>query len=1302
MLTKLSQEPGEMQVAALKYCMGAEAEDIMGTFTLSDEERNDFDVVLKKFDEYFQPRKNVLRLRKLFSKRVQEVGESVENYSRALYVMAADCEFGSTKEERIRDQFILGVASSDLSEKLELLHLTKSDVTLATVLDYARNYSDVRQGRAAEAAVNAVRGAQAQRQKNDSQKYPQCKFCNFSHDKGRCPAYGKRCNKCGMRNHFARACLTPQPQEERGSRNPQRGRGQGNRGRGIREVIEEDEDVGEENNAVFLGEVIENPGEAWMTYLEMCGAVIPFKVDSGADVSLISRATFDKMVSKPSLRAPEKKLMTPAGRLEVLGVFQAEAHSKSQNTNVLMDVYVLPDTPRGCGNLLSRSAAQTLRLIQFVGAVEDESLYGFGTWKTDSVSFKMKEDAVPYAVSAARRVPIPLMDAVKKSLMEMEEKGVISKVTEPTDWCAPMVPVIKPSRQEGPGEKKVRICVDYKRLNMSVKREKFSLPTFEELTGKLAGAKIFSKLDAASGFYQIPLDESAQGCTAFITPFGRYKYHRLPMGITLAPEIYQRKMTELLTGLEGVICSMDDVLVFGGDEKEHNQRLQAVLERIKASGLKLNKEKCSFQKQEVTFLGHVITGQGIKVSPAKVEAVLKLDPPTDVAELRKVLGMITYLTRFMPNAQAVLQPLNVLLQSDTAWAWDAAQQDAFKKAKKMLAEAPTLAFFDVTKPTVVSADASSYGIGGVLLQKHGEQWRPVAYCSRMLTKVEQRWAQIEKECLAAVWACERFHTFVCGIEFELQTDHRPLVPLINKKDLSDTPLRCQRLLMRFARYAPTAVYVPGRKLVVADLLSRHPLQGPPGGVADELQRDVDAHVNYVASHLPASGDMLQLIQTKQQEDPEIKQVIYYTLHGWPEHLAELQDLSPYYEVRGHLSVMGVSLLMFDGRIVIPDSLRAQMLQRIHDDGHMSLSKSRERAHASVWWPRLSPDLKRWIDACRFCQTNRRAQHAEPMVSRGLPERPWMKIGADLCQRGSQMYLIVVDYYSRWIEIEHLRSTTSAQVINHMKSLFARWGIPDEVRSDGGPQFTSAEFADFARHYGFLHTLSDPYYPQGNGAAERGVQTAKRIMSQPDPYLALLTYRSTPLDVTGCTPSQLIMGRQLRSRLPTTKAHLVPRWPDMAHIARRADEAKRKSTADFNRRHGARPLPALQPGDVVLTRLPGERRWTDPQQIIGRGGERTYHVRNRRHLQPVDVPYVPDTRQLLAHSEDGHMTPTPAATRGMGEERLATPPRTPRIQRSSEQPPPETTEPAPPPTRQSARPIQTRSGRVSVAPTRLDL
>lgn len=975
--------------------------------------------------------------------------------------------------------------------------------------------------------------------------------------------------------------------------------------------------TGYDGQDVFLGTVLDEASkEAWMTQIEMCGSSFQFKVDSGADVSVICQDAYQRMANKPKLKYPQKKLLTPAGPLDVLGVFTAEAHSQKSKTKTWMDVYVLEDSPTGCGNLLSRTAAVNLGLIQFIGALENAHLYGFGVWETDPVSFTMKEDVEPYAVHAARRVPIPLLDAVRRALDDMEDKGVISKVTQPTDWCAPMVPVMKPSE---PGEeKKVRICVDFKRLNQSIKREKFSLPTFEELTGRLAGAKVFTKLDAASGFYQIPLEESAQNATTFITPYGRYKYHRLPMGVSLAPEIYQRKMTELLTGLEGVICSMDDVLVFGPDEKTHNQRLKSVLERITKSGLKLNKAKCSFRQSQVTFLGHVISGSGIRISPAKVEAVKKLAAPKDVAELRKTLGMITYLTKFIPHAQEVLQPLNVLLQADVSWTWDKAQEEAFQMAKKLLSEAPVLSYFDVKKPTVVSADASSYGLGGVLLQKHGEQWRPVAYCSRMLTKVEQRWAQIEKECLAAVWACERFHTFVCGIEFELHTDHRPLVPLINKKDLSDTPLRCQRLLMRFARYAPTAVYVPGRKLVVADMLSRQPLQRQPGGEDDGvLQRDVDAHVAYVASHLPASTDMLKLIQTKQQEDSEIRRVIQYTLHGWPEDedLAELKD---YHAVRGQFSVMDVSLLVFNGRLVIPECLRAQMLQRIHDDGHMSLTKSRERAHASVWWPRLGPDLKRWVESCAFCQTHRRAQHAEPMVSRGLPERPWMKVGADLCQHGSQAYLIVVDYYSRWIEIEHLQTTTSGHVINHMKSLFARWGIPEEVRSDGGPQFVSAEFANFAREYGFLHTLSDPYFPQGNGAAERAVQTAKRIMAQPDPYLALMAYRATPVDVTGHTPSQLIMGRQIRSRLPTSKAYLAPKWPDMASVARRAGEAKYRSTVNHDRRHGARPLPTLSPGDVVRTRLPGERLWSDRRRIIGQAGSRTYSLRNRRHLL-IDFP-----------------------------------------------------------------------------------
>ena len=872
MLTKLNDEPGKMQVASLKYCMGPEAEDIMGTFSLTQQDQENFDTVLKHFDEYFQPRKNILRLRKLFTKRTQAAGESVEEFSRALHVMAADCEFGATKEERIRDQFIVGVCSSDLSEKLELLHLSKTNVTLSTVLDYARNYSDVRQGREDEANANV--GAVKLRSHGGQAQPSACGYCGYVHEKGRCPAYGKTCKGCGMINHFAKVCQNKGKQPKRVSqkkfeRSQGQGRNQGgsqgrNQGQGrhqVREVVEQEED----SEDMFLGEVVDNEEKVWTTSLKMCDSVVKFKVDSGADVSIMTKDAYMELKDRPPLKRATKALVTPAGKLDVLGVFSTEVLSLDNKKSVQMEAYVLPNTPKSCGNLLSRKAATQLGLIQFVGSIEDSTLYGFGAWDTAPVSFTMKEGAVPYAVTAPRRVPIPLMEAVKKALADMEENGVITKVTQPTDWCAPMVPVLKPTQ---PGEeKKVRICVDYKRLNQSIKREKFSLPTFEELTGKLAGAKVFTKLDAASGFYQIPLDASAQAATTFITPFGRYQYHRLPMGVSLAPEIYQRKMNELLGDLDGVICSMDDVLVFGPDQASHDKRLRDVLERISKSGLKLNKAKCSFRQEEVTFLGHVLTGQGIKISPAKVEAVKKLEAPENVAELRKMLGMINYLTKFVPNAQDVLQPLNVLLQADVAWTWDKPQEDAFQKAKKLLSEAPVLAYFDCSKPTMVSADASSYGIGGVLLQKHGALWRPVAYCSRMLTSVERRWAQIEKECLAAVWACERFHCFVCGIEFELATDHRPLVSLINKKDLSETPLRCQRLLMRFARYAPTAVYVPGRKLVVADLLSRKPLQGQSDG---NLLNDVAAHVEYVTLVLPASSSMLSTIRQKQEEDDQIR------------------------------------------------------------------------------------------------------------------------------------------------------------------------------------------------------------------------------------------------------------------------------------------------------------------------------------------------------------------------------------------------------------------------------------------------
>ena len=331
----------------------------------------------------------------------------------------------------------------------------------------------------------------------------------------------------------------------------------------------------------------------------------------------------------------------------------------------------------------------------------------------------------------------------------MEDLGVIVRETEPTDWCSPIVPVPKPNGR-------VRICVDLKRLNASVKREHFPLPTVEDTLSKVADSSLFSTIDANSGFWQIPLAESASKLTTFITPHGRFRFLRMPFGITSAPEIFQRRLQTLLEDVEGAEVFMDDVLVHGKTIGDHDKIFDTVRSKMASAGLTLNLDKCTFRKSSVKFLGHIISGEGITPDTAKVNVIVKLPEPTNVTELHRALGMFTYLARFLPKYSTVSAPLRLLLRSDSAWCWDGEQQKAFGDLKQLAVTAPCLKHYSPALPSLVSAVASSYGIGGVLMQKHGNEWMPVAYASRSLTDTEKGYAQIEKECLAAVWTCERF------------------------------------------------------------------------------------------------------------------------------------------------------------------------------------------------------------------------------------------------------------------------------------------------------------------------------------------------------------------------------------------------------------------------------------------------------------------------------------------------------------------------------------------------------------------
>ena len=676
------------------------------------------------------------------------------------------------------------------------------------------------------------------------------------------------------------------------------------------------------------------------------------------------------------------------------------------------------------------------------------------------------------------------------------------------------------------------------------------------------------------------------------------------------------QLHRVLENQPGAVSLIDDTVVYGKDVKEHDERLNQVLKRLADAKITLNEEKCQFRKSEITFLGHTVGRDGIKPDPAKISAVANMEAPQNVSELRRFLGMVNQLGKFLPNLATVTEPLRGLLSTSSSWQWGQPQRHAFNEIKKMLTSSPVLSLYDPNLPTKVTADSSSYGLGAVLTQQQKDgRWSPVVYASRSLTPTERRYGQIEKEALAATWSCTRFQDYLIGLTFTLETDHKPLLQLLGVgKSLDELPPRIQRMKMRLMRFSYNIVHIPGKELYTADTLSRAPLLETRND--DDLPDEISAFVNLVMDGMPATDTRLEQIKRYQLEDDVCREITMYVKEGWPDR-AHLKGLtSHYWSYQADLTVVD-GLLMYGSRIVIPSALRQDTLEKLHE-GHQGITKCRRLAIQSVWWPGVSKNIKELIENCKICcQTTRK--HPEPLAPSVMPERPWQKIAADLMEFKKVQYLVVVDYYSRYIELSKLESTTSQSVINHMKSIMARHGIPETLMSDNGPQFASKEFSAFADDYGFNHITSSPGHASGNGEVERAVRTVKELLyAAKDPYIALLNYRSTPL-ANGYSPAELLMSRKLRTKLPVTPAKLQAAAPNKKELEEKEDKGKLDMKINFDAHHAAKPLSVLSKGDQVWLK---DRKETG--EVKYQSHRRSYVVstpsgtfrRNRIQLNPL--------------------------------------------------------------------------------------
>ena len=333
--------------------------------------------------------------------------------------------------------------------------------------------------------------------------------------------------------------------------------------------------------------------------------------------------------------------------------------------------------------------------------------------------------------------------------------------------------------------------------------------------------KFFSKLDVKEAYWHIALDEASSNLTTMITPFGRYKWNRLPFGLKVSSEIFQKKLVSALAGLKGVFAVADDVIVIGCGETEkeamedHEKNLTNLQERCCEQGIRLNEEKAVLRKTSITFMGHLITNKGIEADPRKVTAITKMPMPNDVSGVKRLCGMVQYLAKFMPNLATDLEPLRKLTRKNVPWVWSKDCDNAVLTIQKKISTPPLLVYFDETKPLMLQVDSSKSGLGAVLLQ----DGKPIEYASRALTPAEQNWAQIEKETLSMVYGLERFDQYTYGRKVVICNDHKPM-DMILRKPLSQAPKRLQALIMRLNRYDIEFQYVPEAELVLADTLSR--------------------------------------------------------------------------------------------------------------------------------------------------------------------------------------------------------------------------------------------------------------------------------------------------------------------------------------------------------------------------------------------------------------------------------------------------------------------------------------------------
>ena len=1199
----------------LLHFAGPDVQEIFSTLADTGE-ATDYAAAVTALNGYFLPKVNSAFARQKFHRLQQKEGETVLQFVTRLRKEGKDCNFGADFDNQLRDAVLCKCRSDYVRRKLLE---EREELTLARTLALAEQcesvehqMSQLSMSEPSKVDANRVyekagRPKSKQRSKGNKGREIHCYRCGSTGHLGgdsKCPARGQTCRKCKGKDHFASVCKTK-------TKKP-----------GVNQIQEEPQASGEQVDYAFR---VTDRVQSNMLKLSVGGVELEMLVDSGATNNIVDEETWEQLKAKrikcKSEAAPvDRKLYAYASNkpLPVKGRFTCEVvvgQGKAQAEFLVIKGKGVPllgkDTAMKLGVLkIGVDIATVVETKQILQQKFPEVFGGIGKLKSKQVTLHI-DPAVKPVAQPLRRIPFNLQDKVERKVQELLDCDIIEEVDGPTPWVNPVVIIPK-------ADGDIRLCIDMRRANEAIIRGRYPIPTVDELLHNMNGSKVFSKLDLKWGYHQLELSPESCQITTFVTHKGLYRYKRLLFGVSSASEQYQHEISTALAGIEGVNNISDDIIVHGPDQTTHDQRLHKTMQRLRQHGLTLNVDKCLFNVDRLVFMGILLSEKGIGPTEERVRALQETREPTTVSEVRSFLGLANYSSRFIPHFATLSEPLRQLTRKDVPFHFGAEQKAAFESLKQSMAEAGTLAYFDKNAPSKVIADASPVGLGAVLVQSQDGAWVPICYASRSLTECERKYSQTEKEALALVWACERFHAYIYGMRFDLVTDHKPLEVIYGPR--SKPSARIERWVIRLQPYNFRIVYAPGQSNI-ADPLSRLLSRNK----ATSYEHGAEEYVRFAAISATPAALTTREVEEASAVDEELIALREAVKTG------RFEKCKAYSPAAGELCVIG-QLVLRGTRIVLPSKLRSQAIALAHE-GHLGIVGTKQNLRSKVWWPCMDKAAEKFCKSCYGCQLVTRPDPPEPLRSTTLPEGPWQDLAIDLLGPlpSGHSILVVVDYYSRYYEYAIMTSTTTVKVIDNLEEIFSRHGLPTTIKSDNGPQFRSEEFREYCKQNGIVHLKTTPKWPQANGEVERQnsslmkrirIAQAERLDWKKELRRYVTKYRGIDHATTGKSPAELLFNRKIKGKLPELHADYRP---DL-EIRDRDAEVKAKTEAHADKFMNARPSD-VQVGDQVLVRQEKKDKFStpfnpSPFQVVSKTGNSvvvesqggTQYSRNTSHVK----------------------------------------------------------------------------------------